>query len=369
MLRSAIKILALISSGALGLLLPAYTPAQSISNRIVSEHVRMLVPTEREWIGRDVIMDLERCWRYVNSLSGGSLPRKVLVEATWDSSETKLDAEGRIFVGMMTTAADPDLRAYLLRSSVKQIARLGLIGLARPSVSRPENDLLLDGMSEIIEREFFRTTRGLAGAWLHARMLDSISPLSLAALTSDSESAEHNELRAQAPAITFLLTCSDSHGRDRAVKLFESLMRGISLEESISLTMKTTAPALEAEWLKKVRAYTIGESLPASQDEETPKLDRVSCDASTGNGGSVLQLRLFVRRGANVLLPHGLYLYDEASGKVMPGKAPSQRGATYMVIETPLEAGKLTTPFSYRVIAIDERGGVSDWQGSCTPGH
>lgn len=48
--------------------------AQALDSSVVSEHVRISIPPERAWLGRDVIMDLERCWRFVNPATGGSLP-------------------------------------------------------------------------------------------------------------------------------------------------------------------------------------------------------------------------------------------------------------------------------------------------------
>ncbi len=365
MFRSAPQTLICFAAGLLWLQFPSHAPAQSINNRVISEHVRMLLPMEREWLGRDVIMDLESCWRFVNSTTGGNLPRRILVEAVWDDAVAKVDPTGRILIGMHTPGADFDMKGFLIRSAAREIARLGLQGISRGAPPRAGNELLIEGMSEIIAREYFRTTRKLGGAWVHAQLLDRINPLSLAALSSASVSAEGHDLRTEAPAITFLLTCNDLHGRERTLKMFEALRKGSSLEESIAASMRTTASALEAAWLKKVRSYSIAESLPTSQDEETPSLERIVCFPVTDASGTRLQLRLFVRKGANILLPQGLYLFDEAAGKVSPARTPAERGAQYTLIEMPIEAGKAPESLNYRVIAIDEGGSVSDWQGSC----
>ncbi len=369
MLRSIVKILICFCIVFLWTESRGSAPAQSISDRIVSEHVRMILPMEREWVGRDVITDLERCWRFVNGFTGGSLPRRIFVTVNWSDYRTNTDAEGHITIGMLSPSADFDARAFLVRSAARETARMGLLGLGRGTPARGGNELLLEGMSEIIAREFFRTTKALAGAWVHARMLDQIKPLSMASLSVPAPPGEGHELRSEAPAITFLITCTSLHGRDRTLKLFEALRRGLVLEQCIPDVFRTTAPALEAEWLKKVRSYTIEEGQLATQDEDKPKLERVQCVSVADGTGARVQLRLFVRKGANILLPQGLYGYQEGSSHVFEGRAPSERGTQYMLVEIPAEAQKIPLNFSYRIVAIDEGGGVSEWQGACPPGN
>ena len=368
MLQSAVRILIIWLSAAFWLTFACVAQAQTMSDRIVSEHVRMILPMEREWVGRDAIMDVERCWRFVNGFMGGTLPRRILVEINWNDGRTKTDPEGRIAIGMRTPAADFDPRFFIVRSAVRETARLGLLGLGRGTPARGGNDLLLEGMSEIVAREFFHTTRALAGAWVHAQMLDRLKPLSLAQISPGTLPDESHDLRADAAGITFLITCTDLQGRDRTLKLFESLRRGLVLEQGILEAFKITPPALESAWLKRVRAYTVAEGIQATQDEDKPKLDRIQCVPVSDARGTRLQLRVFVRKGTNILLPEGIYAYDEASSRVSAGRAPDERGAQYLLVEIPAEAGKIPPSFSYRIVAIDEGGGVSDWQGSCSPG-
>jgi hypothetical protein len=366
MFRSVLRTPIYLAAGLFWLLFPSGIPAQSVSNRVISEHVRMLLPMEREWLGRDVIVDLESCWRFVNGTTGGNLPRRILVEAVWDDAGVKLDPTGRIHIGMRAPGADLDMKGFLIRNAAREIARMGLQGLSRGASPRAGNELLIEGMSEIIAREYFRTIRKLGGAWVHAQLLDRLNPLGLAAISSASVSGESHDLRTEAPAITFLLTCSELHGRERTLKMFEALRKGSSFEDSIAVSMKTSAAALEAAWLKKVRSYSITESLATSQDDESPRLERIVCLPFADAGGARAQLRLFVRKGANILLPQGLYLFDEAAGKVLLARAPAERGAQYMLIETPIEPGQAPEFINYRVIAVDEGGNVSDWQGSCS---
>jgi hypothetical protein len=367
MFRSALFLVIRLATASLCLLIPCGTHAQSITDRIVSEHVRISLPTEREWLGTDVIMDLERYWRYANAATGEKLPRKIVVDLNWEKSGTKANPDGWIQIGMKTPAADFDTRSFLLRNAAREIARLGLLNLSRGTIFREESEFLVEGMSEIIAREYFRTTRGLAGAWVHAQMLDRMNQLGLAAQAPWSQfSGDRHDLREASPGITFLVTCRELYGRERTMKLFEALQRG-TLAEGIVATFRTTPGALEAAWLKKVRTYTISESIPGSPDEEPPKLERAACVAASDASGSRLQLRLFIRKGVNALLPQSLYLPDDASGRVFQARLPAGRDANYSLIEVPIDPAKLASPFNYRVIAVDEAGNISNWQGSCTP--
>ena len=45
--------------------------------RIVSEHVQVHCPSEREWLARATIAELENCWRFVRALTG-ALPKRIL---------------------------------------------------------------------------------------------------------------------------------------------------------------------------------------------------------------------------------------------------------------------------------------------------
>jgi hypothetical protein len=366
MFRSTLVLSIRLAAGSICLLIPCAAQAQSITDRIVSEHVRLSLPTEREWLASDVVMDLERCWRYTNSATGDKLPRKIVVDLNWDTSGTKATPGGWIQIGMKTPAADFDMRSYLLRTAAREIARLGLLNLTRGTAVREESEFLVEGMSEIIAREYFRSTRGLAGAWVHAQMLDRMGQLGLTALASWSGfSGGRHDLREASPGITFVQTCRELYGRERTMKVFEALQRG-TLTAAIIETFRITPAALETAWLKKVRAATISESIPSSPDEEPPRLERAACVAGSDASGPKLQLRLFVRKGPNALLPQSIYLPENASGRVLEGRLPAERNAGYFLIDMPIEAAKLPGPFNYRVIAVDEAGGISIWQGSCS---
>ena len=65
-------------------------------SEIVSEHIRMGIPLERQWLGREVISELERFWRYVNSVVDGNMPRRVVVcEHLWQARRFGGGVHGR----------------------------------------------------------------------------------------------------------------------------------------------------------------------------------------------------------------------------------------------------------------------------------
>src|SRR5262245_40961859 len=90
------------------------SPAVQYSEgRIVSEHVRLRIPAEREWLGRESIGDLERCWRYIDGLTREKLPRSLVVEVAWERLESTISpSEGIISVGMGHPAARSQPQAY-----------------------------------------------------------------------------------------------------------------------------------------------------------------------------------------------------------------------------------------------------------------
>src|SRR2546428_13466873 len=59
--------------------------------RIVSEHIGMRIPLEREWLGRGSISDLGQGWRYVNGGTGDSLPRQPPIQIEWEATDNPLD--------------------------------------------------------------------------------------------------------------------------------------------------------------------------------------------------------------------------------------------------------------------------------------
>src|SRR5512136_2737055 len=172
--------LALAVLGQMGLLFPRAAGAQAVTDNIFSGHVRVRVPMEREWVGRDVVTDLDRCWIYVNGAAGGKMPRGILVDLRWDESDSRVElADNRIVIGMKHPAAAANERAFLMRNAAREIGRLGLLSLFKGGAPREESEFLIEGMSEILAREYARTTRSLGGAWILAQLLDRMGLLGL----------------------------------------------------------------------------------------------------------------------------------------------------------------------------------------------
>jgi hypothetical protein len=219
-------------------------------------------------------------------------------------------------------------------------------------------------MSEILAREYTRTTRSLTGAWVLAQLLDRMSLLGLKTQAEwPAFSGGRHDLRAAAPGITFIMTCREQFGRDKALKFFEALRKG-SLEESIASTFKTNAATLEGAWLKKVREFRDVEDFTTGSEEEAPHLERTDSIPATGRPGAAIQLRLFIRAGANALLPEGIYVQDEASNRVLQARVPVERGAKYSFVELPIEIDRQPGSYKFKIIALDEGGNVRTWNGT-----
>ncbi len=340
--------------------------AQSVDDRILSEHVRIRIPIEREWLGRDSIMDLERSWRFMNSATGGSLPRRILVVIDWNSRTTSTDYQySSITVGMNQSSAAVDSKNFLLHDSALGMARLGLYELSRGATAREECKFLVEGMGEILVHEYERNSRSLNGAWSISQLLDKMKLLGFDVQTAWAGfSGGLTNLRAASPGITFLMTCRELHGRDRVLKFFESLRKG-TLLESLSAAFKTNPDDLEQEWLKRVRSYPEAEEVTVTSEEDAPHLLQAVSVPEAGKAGASLELRLSIKDGTNNLFPSGVFLQDEASGKVLqahagPGAVP------YIAVTIPVEAGRQPGQYGYRITAVDESGNVRHWSGKYT---
>jgi len=345
----------------------ALVDTQSMNERIISEHLHVRIPIEREWLGRDAIMDLERCWRFMNAATGESLPRRILVVIDWDGTATITNyEESRISIGMSPPAAAADTKSYLLHSSAREMARLGLYGLSRGATLREDSQFLVEGMTKILVHEYERSSRSLSGAWVICQLLDKMKLLGLKAQASwRAFSGDRHDFRAASPGITFLATCRELHGRERVLKLFESL-RKRSLQESLAAAFKTNPLVLEEEWLKRVRGYREVDDVTVTSEDDAPQLLKAVTEPEAGKAGTSLQLRLFVKDGTNDLYPQGVFLQDEASGQVLQAQLASERGAKYIFVAIPLEAGCPPGQYSYRITAADESGNIRNWKGKYT---
>jgi len=134
---------------------PAGLCAQYQGGMLVSEHVRMKIPVERQWLGRETMADLERGWSYINGALDDKMPRRVLVTVLWESQDGLTNyGESSISIGMGNPAASADMKSFLLHRAAVGMARLGLAELSRHGTLREENQFLAEGMCEIIDREY-----------------------------------------------------------------------------------------------------------------------------------------------------------------------------------------------------------------------
>ncbi len=341
-----------------------FVHAQSMDDRIRSQHVRIRIPREREWMGRDSATELERCWRFMNAATGDNLPRVVLVVIDWSSSATVTNfQDSSISVGMSQSSATADARSFLSHQSAREMARLGLFQLSRGATARAENEFLAEGMAETLVHEYERSSRSLTAAWVISRQLDNMKLLGFDVQTAwASFSGGRRDLRAASPGITFLETCRELYGRDKIIKLFESL-RKASFRESLKLVFKTEPEALEEEWLKRVRTHPEVEEVTVTTSEDAPQLLKTIPIPETCKPGSSLQLRLFIRDGTNDLTPWGIFLQDDASGRILQAQAAQQKGAGYFTVIIPVEPQRQPGQYGYQIVAVDESGNVRSWKG------
>ena len=336
-----------------------------VVDRIVSEHVRIRVPAEREWLGQDTIMDLERCYLFIHRLTNKSLPRRVLVTATWSGQATQLDGEeAHLTVGMSGAAAAPDSRAYLLHHAAREMARLALLRLSDGVAGQSENRFLLEGMTEIIAREFGGSSRSLGVAWTRCRLLDRMESLSFSALASwERFSAGRPDMRAASPGITLLTVGRGLRGRESLVKLFETL-RKKALARSLADAFKIPAGRLEKIWLERIRGHQPEESLTVTAEADAPDLDRVAVEPATAKPGVTRRIDAFIRDRTNDLPPEGVFLEDRLSRRVTQARTVADGAMKRFTFEVPVESDRRPGSYEFLLTAIDEAGNLRTWPGT-----
>ena len=363
---SAAVAVSVLAACCIGLIPAPSLPAQTISDSVVSKHLRIRIPTERLWLARESISDMERSWEFVRAATGGKLPGRVLIVVAWDDAASSADPDSAtISIGMADPAAARDLRGFLVHSAARELSRLALITLSDQGASRPENRFLLDGMSEILAHEFSNSVRRLSAAWAVSFYLDRVAPLSLNRLaTRAADSPGRRDLLAAAPGITLLTLCRERFGRERVLKLFE-MLGDRNPEESLSAAFRVPAAEAETDWLKRVRSYTPVDVTPAGA-EEAPVLVRLESAPDQANAGSVLSLRLFANDSNLDLTPSGLFVVDETGGKVLQGRQAGSGGGRHVLFELPIEASRPAGTYRLAMAAIDGGGNVRNWEAHYT---
>jgi hypothetical protein len=332
---------------------------------VSSEHVLMRMPIGREALARDMISEMERCYSFMNKATGSYLPRKILINVNWELPDSSCNwRDAVITVGMNQPDKLANLNAILLHKAGREIARLGLLELSQ-GAEREDTEFLFEAMSEMLIHEYERSSRSLEAAWTISQLLDEMQTLGLSPQRSWSKfSGGKRCLRSAAPGITLLNTFRDLQGRDRPIKLFEALKR-TSLTESLALAFKVPSTELETTWLKRVREYSIPDEITIAA-EDAPELLKSESVPETGQPGTSLQLRFYLKDRGNNLLPDGVFVKDERTHRVMQAQAAAEKNAAYMMVTIPIEANCSAGQYNYQIFAADESGNLRRWNGSYT---
>jgi hypothetical protein len=362
MFRPALPLLLTLILGAgINLFLPPPGCAQQLTDRVISEHIRVRIPTEREWFGRDAVVDLERCWQFMNR-SIGAMPRRVLIVVTWDNGDTTTEYEnGTIRIGMGQPAAASDPKFFLLHSGGREMARLGLLGLSEGRANREESRFLLEGMSELLVHEYEASNRNIEGAWVIAHMLEGMKRLGFAQQAQwPALAGARHSLMTAAPGATLLITCRELHGRDSLFKLFDFLKRS-NLQEALSAAFKSSQAVLESTWLQKVRDYDVTRDVTATTAEDAPSLETMT---AVGSSGSSLHVHLYLKDRVSNLLPEGIFVLDTASGQTLQAQAGSEGADRFFAVDVPIESDRRAGAYELVITAVDESGNVRTWKKS-----
>jgi hypothetical protein len=325
----------------------------------------MLMPLERESLGRELIGDIERCYGFMDRATDGSLPRKIYITVDWEQPNSTCNRRNSsILVGMRRPIGD--LKEFFLYSVAREMARMGLLELS-DGAQREDTEFLFEGMIEILVHEYNRTSRRLEAAWVFSKYLDEMQMLGFATQRSWSEfSGGIHCLRNTAPGITFLTTFRLLQGREQPMKLFKAL-RKRSLTESLQETFKAPVTELESTWLKKVREYKMADEI-TTVAEEAPQLHQAKSVPDTGKPGAGIQLRLSIEDSGGDLLPNGVFVRDERTGRLLQVQTASEEGVGFLAATIPIEANCPPGQYGYQITAIDEAGNVRRWNGSYAVG-
>jgi hypothetical protein len=346
-----------------GLLMPGFFASRAFAvqmGTVASKHVMLQMPSERELLGRELTVDIERCYEFMDRSINKSLPRKIFITVDWNLSESASNYRtDSITIGMNQPAALKDEKGFLFHGIAREIARLGLLNISN-GAQREDTEFIFEGMIEILVHEYNHSSMNLDAAWATAHLLDERQMLGLAQQRSwTAFSGGKRNHRNAAPGITFLQSFRDLLERDRPVKFFESL-RNNSLLNGLGLAFKAPAPDLESIWLKKVREYQIPDEL-TSNAGGAPQLVKSMVAPKAAKPGASIQLRLYIEDVAYDLVPENIFVKDERSGRVYPVQASSEKNEQFFSLTIPIEPNCPAGPYTLQVIAIDESGNLRRW--------
>lgn len=326
-----------------------------------TRHVRIRIPADRQWLGRETANDLERCWEFIDAATGRKLPSRILVVIHWQDGLAAADFErGTVTVGMDDPASSANPQDFLLHAAARELGRMALINLSSGGAAKAENRFLLEGMSEMLAHDFSGTVKRLNAAWTICHYLDKIRPLDLLKLSSRNElSGSAHDLCSASPGITFLTLCRELFGNERTLRLFESLARK-NLEESLAAVAKTPLARLETQWLERVRSLEPTD-VTITTAEEAPTIERITFDPDPGKPAATLGARLSTRDSGNDLSATGVFVVDESSGKVFQGRQMVLAGRRDTQFEIPIEPARPDGRYRLHIVAVDEGGNIRNW--------
>jgi hypothetical protein len=332
---------------------------------IASEHIALFMPSQRGSLGRELISDIEHCYEFMNKATNSSLPRKIFIDVDWNQPNASCDwQKGSILLGMNQPAAENDEKGFLLHSAAREMARLGLLELSQ-GAQHEDTEFLFEGMIEMLAHEYDHTSRSLEAAWVFSQYLDEMKLLGFAAQRSwSSFSGGKHCLRNAAPGITFLTTFRELQGRDRPIKLFDSLKKN-SLFLSLSEAFRSPISEVETIWLKKVRDYRIDDEITTNA-ETAPRLTKTVFVPEAATPGTSLQIQLFIEDRDRNLLPNGVFVRDGRTGRLQQVQAAAEKEGSFFLAALPIAANCPPGQFSYQVTAIDESGNLRRWNGNYT---
>jgi hypothetical protein len=338
----------------------AYPAPQAGS--IASDHVVLYMPPERGSLGRELINDFEQCYQYMNRATNSSLPRKIYIDVDWDQPNAGCNwRKGSLMIGMKLPVAESDTKDFLSHSAGREIARLGLLRLSQ-GAQREDTKFLFEGMIEILVHEYQHSSRCLEAAWVLSQYLDEMKQLGLDAQRSwSSFSGGECCLRNAAPGITFLTTFRELQGRDRPIKLFDSLKKH-SLFQSLEEAFGAPISEVEDIWLKQVREHPKIEEITTKADS-APRLQKAVVVPETANPGTSLQIKLFIADAANDLLTNSVFIKDGRTGRLLQVQEATETEGRYFLATVPIEKDCPAGQFPYDVTAIDESGNLRRWSG------
>jgi hypothetical protein len=332
----------------------------SESGSLATEHVVLFMPSERGSLGRELIADIEHCYEFMNKATNSSLPRKVFIEVDWNQPNNSCNwRKGSISLGMNQPAAENDAKGFLFHSVAREMAHLGLLVLSQDA-QREDTEFLFEGMIEILVHEYDHSSRSLEAAWVFSKSLDEMKLLGFAAQRSwSSFSGGERCLRNAAPGITLLTTFRELQGRDRPIKLFDSLKKN-SLFISLSEAFRAPISDVEKIWLKRVREYRISDEITTNA-ETAPRLLKTVFVPDTARPGVSFQIQLFI--DDRDLLPNGVFVRDGRTGRLLQVQAANEKEGKFFLAAIPIEMSCPPGQFPYEATAIDESGNLRRWNG------